>query len=113
MGEIAVLNDRYVGARRRRREGRLGHGDIVGVDEVRYGPPRDVVLRMAEERGPGGVDRAETAIGFDHDEKVAREVPDAVALGGAFLDPPFEPFVRGLDRGEQTRILDRHRRLRS
>src|SRR3546814_8466686 len=66
------------------------------------GPPDDLVGRPAEHPLPRGVDAQPDAVRPGDTQHVLAHIPDAVALGGAFLDLPGERPVEIAQRCQRS-----------
>ena len=108
-GDEAVLEHRYLA--RPARDRRFRQRGVVGMQEVEIASAHHLLGPMAEDRGPGRIDRAEHTLEIEDDEQVARHRPDAIELGGPLGDAALQRPVGGSDRGQQPGILDRDRGL--
>ncbi len=79
---------------------------LVRMADPGAGAPDDLVLGPAEHARPGGVHAAPDPVQVGHAQKVAGQLPDPVALGGARGDLLFEGLVEALGGLEQAGVVD-------
>ena len=102
---VAVLEIGQVARGRGGVEGLPGRARILRPDEVQEAAAHHLGRLVPQDRLPGRVDRAEDAVGPDHDQEVARVAPDPVVLGGALGHALLEGHVEAHELGHEPLLV--------